>query len=191
MHYAKSVHNGNAGEAGMKRILNTTVVLLSAGGSPPAQEPRPPLNALRITGEIVAGEVFAGAGLVGAFFLAHALENVFANIPGYMETPLSLSFVAIFGCVGVSLVGIIGNEKGSYWAASAGGAAGVLVGCLLDVIRPNYTPFAFLPYHLGVLPIMWFIPAVGATIGFNFSRRYKSTYPRSKLGYVGSGRNGL
>ena len=157
----------------MKRNLVAAVVLLSVGTSLSAQESRPPLNALRITGEIIAGEVFAGAGLVGAFFLAHALENVFADMPGYMETPLSLSFVAIFGCVGVSIVGIIGNETGSYWAALAGGAVGVLVGCLMDAIHPNYAPLKFLPFRLGVLPIMWFIPAVGATIGFNFSRRYK------------------
>ena len=157
----------------MRKILLAPIVSLSAGNPHSTRRSKPPLNALRITGEVIIGEVFACAGLVGAFFLAHALEGSFTMLPANSDTPIALAFVAIVGCIGVSLVGIVGNETGSYWAALAGGAVGVLVGWLYDVIQPNFDPLKFLPFGLGSLPIMWFFPAIGATVGFNFSRRYK------------------
>ena len=65
---------------------------------------------------------------------------------------------------GVNKIGNINNENGSYAAALIGGIAGHLIGIAALAILPNTATGIF-----------WFISApVGATIGYNRSRKSKS-----------------
>ena len=123
---------------------------------------RPPLNAARILGELLLGEIGFIAG--GLSIMGPALAATGGKTPdGAESAPIVLSAISLsaLGCAaGVWLVGTAGEQSGSFRAAllgSAAGIAGIMIGALINENIGS---------RLG------FLPAIGGTIGFNLTRRY-------------------
>ena len=77
----------------------------------------------------------------------------------------------------VSAIGNIGDQTGSYPAALAGTAGGVVAGLLLNQILYGH---ARLPSEPESSRLRWveasleaMLPSIGATIGFNSTRKFK------------------
>jgi hypothetical protein len=132
----------------------------------------PPLNRNRIWGEILAG---AGIGFIGG----KAIENT--GYGGNMAGIVILGVgVPIGSAIGVTIVGSIGNEKGSFNRALAGSYLGIFAGALTTAFmnrgeEPNYTLNQFIIYTCS---------AIGATIGFNSTRRYKTPPAETETGIL-------
>ena len=134
----------------------------------------------------VAGEVLAGAyaGIGGYFVGSWLAGNVGEMLPDASEgTRDQIAFVG--GVVGagiataasVSAIGNIGDQTGSYPAALAGTAGGVVAGLLLNQILYGH---ARLPSEPESSRLRWveasleaMLPSIGATIGFNSTRKFK------------------
>ena len=132
---------------------------------------RPPLNAIRIIGEILAGEVGGIGGAVAGFAVGFVMDHaIFVSLLEVTEELEGLGPCMVIGAVagytfgiagGVYLVGSIGNETGSFWAALAGSSVGIL---------------GIWAYGIG--------PPVGATIAFNLTRRYDSPRTESRTALI-------
>ncbi len=126
------------------------------------------LNIGKVVGEIVGGA--AAGGLLGTagWYIGYNLSDYYmyqlwgASIFG------SIGYI-VGSSIGVYLVGNIGNETGSYLAAIGGSILGFAAGtgialALWDVLpRENQ---ALIPFFAA--------PLIGATIGFNATRKKKS-----------------
>jgi hypothetical protein len=132
---------------------------------------RPPLSAIRVTGEILAGGVGGiGVGVAG-FVVGLAIDHaIFVSLLEVTEELEGLGPCMVIGALagytfgtagGVYLVGSIGNETGSFWAALAGSSVGIM---------------GIWVWGLG--------PPVGATIAFNLTRRYNSPPTESKTALI-------
>jgi hypothetical protein len=131
---------------------------------------KPPLNAIRITGEILAGEVGGIGGAVAGFAVGFVMDYaIFVSLLEIKE-PEGLMPCTVIGAVagytfgtagGVYLVGSIGNETGSFWAALAGSSVGIM---------------GIWVWGLG--------PPIGATIAFNLTRRYDSPHTESRTALI-------
>ncbi|OYD16275.1 hypothetical protein CH333_03795 [candidate division WOR-3 bacterium JGI_Cruoil_03_44_89] len=156
------------------------VVGYASGENNGQRELKPHLNAGRIAGEILAGALGgAGLGLVGL----HGNIYTGDEIPslGFMGMVVTASVGYIFGsAIGVYLVGNIGDETGSPGATLGGSSLGLAAGMLgYWVIGPvidgerDFLDFAV--FLIG--------SPIGATIGFNMTRRYK-TPPTPETGLI-------
>mgnify|MGYP006289347149 CR=1 FL=1 len=124
---------------------------------------KPPLSSLRIGGEFVTG---VGSGIIiggGSGFLGYSIAM--AN-----GAPVEFGSIAYFGLgfiigypigntIGVYLIGNIGDETGDFWNTLFGSIIGSVGGVFLRMSGST-----FLPYMI--------LAPLGATIGFNLSRRY-------------------
>lgn len=141
----------------------------------------PPLEPARVAGEVLAG---AYAGIGGYFIGSWLGGNIGEMLPDASEgTRDQIAFVG--GVVGagiataasVSAIGNIGDQTGSYPAALAGTAGGVVAGLLLNQILygharlPSETESSRLRWVEASLEAM--LPSIGATIGFNSTRKFK------------------
>jgi hypothetical protein len=141
----------------------------------------PSLEPARIAGEVLAG---AYAGIGGYFIGSWLGGNVGEMLPDASEgTRDQIAFMG--GIVGagiataasVSAIGNIGDQTGSYPAALAGTAGGVVAGLLLNQILygharlPSETESSRLRWVEASLEAM--LPSIGATIGFNSTRKFK------------------
>lgn len=132
---------------------------------------KPPVSLARIIGEFLAGVAggFAGLGVVlilwfSFSFVAFRHLGEWAEIPVFICMLLVAAVTHSLGsAIGVHLVGNIGNETGSFAATWGygflGGIAGIGILCALG--------------RLSVVPEFLGAP-VGAIIGFNLTRSYKS-----------------
>ena len=141
----------------------------------------PNLEPARVAGEVLAG---AYAGIGGYFVGSWLAGNVGEMLPDASEgTRDQIAFVG--GVVGagiataasVSAIGNIGDQTGSYRAALAGTAGGVVAGLLLNQILYGH---ARLPSEPESSRLRWveasleaMLPSIGATIGFNSTRKFK------------------
>ena len=119
---------------------------------------KPPLSVVRIAGEISAGSVL---GLSIFIPIAYAIE-----FDGEWDDKLAGPLFAwwTFGnAIGVYLVGNIGDETGQFKASFGGSILGLVVGSVFLAVDEG------LGYHT-----MVFCTPIGAVIGFNMTRRYKS-----------------
>jgi hypothetical protein len=120
---------------------------------------RPPLSPARIPAEIVGG---LSGGILGAAALAMPL-GPYGGLTG----------LVLGSATSVYLVGNIGSQTGSFRATLlgtlAGGVGGIAVGLTVHAVRGDvdHDDLRELPILVG--------PAIGATIGFNRTRRYKTT----------------
>jgi len=127
---------------------------------------KPPLNLGRVIAEILVGGILGG------------LIGIPLSIPGTV-TLFLFNFLSGFvgGSVGVYLVGTRGNETGSFLATWAGGALGIFGATTFSVVElaPRMLPHSALQEsgERMTMIIAVFIPVLGATIGFNMTRRYK------------------
>jgi hypothetical protein len=131
---------------------------------------KPPLSAMRIINEILSGGIagtFLGAG---GGYLGMVLELVI-----YHKCVHLCLAGALVGCIsgntlGVYTVGNSGNETGSILATLGGSILGIGAGIAAGVIVAHISETVASVSFLSIPSI----GAIGATIGFNLTRRYKS-----------------
>jgi hypothetical protein len=141
--------------------------------------PRPPLNAGRVAGEILSGTVcgtVCGIALATAGWALTYNYNPefgdFSRLTGLSWAYIGASIGFIIGTpLGVWIVGSIGNETGSFFAALGGSFLGALTVVLATQI------FKSEDFSLIYLAL----PIVGSTIAFNMTRRYKSGHSAASL----------
>jgi MFS family permease len=138
---------------------------------PPAKAQKPPLNVTRIAVQFLAGTAAAfGVFLVMVRFVFPFLGGDFATIIiiqilYYMAPPLCSAICSY-------LFGKIGNQRGSFAATFIGSLLGEVVG-----IFSFWMCGPWLARHLGDWSAYIQAPvlvSVGAVVGFNLTRRYKS-----------------
>jgi len=135
---------------------------------------KPPLNTVKVAGELLAGCVLgAAAGMGGAYLGASISILDTGRSFGDIIAGAGLGMMAAYplGCaLGVYLVGNLGNETGSFGSALLGAYGGMVVGVgsayALNKLSPNVSSVA----SLAILVT----PALFATLAFNRSRRYKN-----------------
>ena len=143
---------------------------------------RPPPNAGRIAGELLAG----GAGgfvasLLGAYFFMWAETAIDLAPTG--EAGEGGMFFGLFvgstvgSSIGVYAVGKTGNETGSYWVSLLGSAVGM--GTLLSILLSQDRDPSGLEFWIG----LYALPTLGGITGFNMTRRYE-TLPASGTAFV-------
>jgi len=149
---------------------------------------KPPLNVGRIIGEILAGVATGIAtGLAGAFiglFVGgfvnalgvHAEEWAAGVILPYAMGGTLIAYT--LGCpIGVYLLGKRGNKTGSFLATIAGSILGTVTWLCVFYIGPlviaRFIMIIARFIMIVGLPILPLGGPIGATIGFNLTRRYK------------------
>ncbi|MBL7187745.1 MAG: hypothetical protein ISS70_15590 [Phycisphaerae bacterium] len=148
---------------------------------------KPPLSRCRIAGEILAGLAVAVLVLFVAFYVFRILA-----IPGELGehgigTVVMLLMFAFFAfpilygpasAIGVYLVGSRGKQTGSFLSTLGWGfLAGLLPIVMLGVSLLNLTrglPASVGSVLVAALALGLLIPPIGATYGFNLTRRYRS-----------------
>ena len=135
---------------------------------------KPPLSVGRIACEILAG---LALGLV-ARLVVYVIHNVIFH---GAEDNLAFGFLLMFfpplyvlaTAVSVYLVGRIGNQTGSFLATAGGVFLGVPVTALL-YLYIGAADYMMLGIEKIILwPLVFLAPPIGATLGFNLTRRYK------------------
>ncbi len=127
---------------------------------------KPPTNSGKIIREIFFG-IGAGTlvGIGGSFIGASIMDS--ENHEGFGESVGAfVGFAIVYpigSAIGVYSFGNIGNETGSFAITLGGSIIGVAVG--IGALYANY-------WHIAAL-----CPPIGATIGFNATRRYKNLPP--------------
>ncbi len=117
---------------------------------------RPPLDALRPTGELIAGAA-AGYAALGLG------TGIARSTGGFYVTMVS---IYPLGCaLGVYAVGSLGNETGSFWATLVGSLSGVALSYFVGAATNDSRVFAALFYTT---------PLFRSVYLFNQSRRYES-----------------
>jgi len=135
---------------------------------------KPPLSGGRITGEILVGGVggivgglgggFIGAGVAGEGYPDELVGGIIGGSIGY----------TLGSSIGVYLVGNIGNETGDFLATLGGGILGGLAGIFaITAIIKDYNVVVLSNFYWSWAVVL-VGPPIGATIGFNLTRRYKS-----------------
>ena len=135
---------------------------------------KPPLNTVKVAGELLAGCVLgAAAGMGGAYLGASISILDTGRSIGDIIAGAGLGMMAAYplGCaLGVYLVGNLGNETGSFGSALLGAYGGMVVwggsAIALNKLSPTSSTVASLAFLV--------IPPLFATLAFNKSRRYKN-----------------
>lgn len=128
-------------------------------------EAKPPLNGVRIAGEIGGGML---AGMLGGMVTIMSIEAVGAP-RSILGTGISIAY-ALSSTTTVYLIGNIGNQTGSFKATLlgvlTGGVVGIAGGLTISAVRGDVDHD-----DLAELVILA-APAIGGTIGFNLTRKY-------------------
>jgi hypothetical protein len=143
---------------------------------------RPPLNRLRIAGEILAGATLCVVALLAVCGTGIVLFGNFKT--GSVGQLKALGFLALFvscfpplyvlgSAVGVYLVGSIGKQKGSLLATLGGGLFGGIVIVILVFTGGDGDKSVGTAEKIVIWGFLSLIGPVMATIGFNLTRRYK------------------
>jgi hypothetical protein len=126
-----------------------------------AAQPLPPLSPGRVTAEVVVGGVLAApVSLLGALVGYEALGGGLLGAYGAGGGVLVAWTLA--APIGVYVVGSSGNQSGSFLAAEAGAIVGGAGG--IGALYATHGNAAGIAIALGA-------PIVGATVGFNLTRR--------------------
>ena len=129
---------------------------------------KPPLSVGRIVGEILAGGV--GGVVVGFVGLVVGINYAMHYLPMGKCNPVvdyAIRIGSVLGStIGVYVVGNIGNGTGSFLATLGGSILGGLVGWSALVLGQPL---------VGLSALVLGQP-IGATLGFNLTRKYKSGY---------------
>jgi len=134
------------------------------------KDEKPTLSPVRITGEIVGGMF---AGLAGGVVVIASIVAVDDKAPSIILGTALATAYALGSTTTVYLIGNIGDQTGSLGATMLGtvmgGVVGIAGGFLIHAVRGDIDHD-----DLAELFILA-VPAVGATIGFNLTRRYESS----------------
>ena len=142
---------------------------------------RPALTAVRVIGETAVGAYTAIGGYYLGRYVANSLGDVMSGASegtrAQMATAGAWTGAVVGSAVGVYGIGSLGDQTGSVTATLGGAAAGAIVGWLVDRMRlsgrradpsSGGSRMRWLGASLESL-----LPSIGATIGFNSSRRFK------------------
>jgi hypothetical protein len=127
----------------------------------------PPLSGARVAGELLAGGALGIiVGGIGGAALGARISKSFEG--GLLSGMAGMTLLAP---VGVYLAGNSGDETGSFGAALGGSALGLVAGLGAVALASGGGGNAGVEVLAGVLFLA--APTIGATIGFNLSRKYK------------------
>lgn len=144
-----------------------------------AQDDEPPLTTQKVVGQVVLGTAAAPVGFVVGGLTTRwvarrfGVEDDRASDIAYAG---AYAGAALAAAAPPALVGSRGVTTGSYGAAVAGAVAGQLAGW--GIVRLNQLSGAGdRPCHITCVlstVAVFVLPSVGATVGFNLSRKYES-----------------
>jgi hypothetical protein len=167
-----------------RRALQALLVggLLVAGFAAPlaAQQQRPALSAGRVTGQLVAG-TYAGIGgyLIGRFVGERAADLLGAERDATLRIVGNVSGVAVAGLATAGTVygiGNIGDQTGAFSATYLGTGVGFVAGWALSraILGPQERPRQGMSTAMrwATANVIALLPSIGATVGFNSSRRF-------------------
>jgi len=156
-------------------------LLVATASSLEAQRQRPPLNAGRVAGEVAVG-TYAGIGgfLVGRFVGERMADILGAERDATLRAVGITSGVALAGLAtagSVYGIGNIGDETGDFSATYLGTGVGFAAGWALSraILGPHERPREGMSTaaRWATANVIALLPSIGATVGFNSSRRYK------------------
>lgn len=155
-----------------------------------SQKPRdnmPPLDSEKVTKEFLLGGLL---GLSGAAFMGYSGETLDLIILDNQSDVIGLGpFVGasagyiIGAATGVYVIGDTGNETGSFLASILGATAGI--GTFLGLLRAMDIIGVEMKYaeDIGQLALL-VAPSLGATIGFNLTRRYRIPFSETTTALI-------
>jgi hypothetical protein len=158
------------------------LVLLMGSALPlAAQQARPPLSAGRVAGELVAGTyVGIGGYFVGRFAGERMADILGAERDATIRTVGLASGVLVAGLATAGTVygiGNIDNQTGEFSATYLGTGVGFVAGWALSrmMLGPQERPREGMSTaaRWAVANVIALLPSIGATVGFNSSRRFK------------------
>jgi len=135
---------------------------------------KPPLNPVRIAGEVLGGTL---AGIGGGVVAVRALLPIAEDSrfkQAILVTGLSTSYALGSGST-VYLIGNIGNQTGSFPATMLGVLAGGVVGAIGAIIIAAVTGNDDNDHEDLAELFLFLSPAIGGTIAFNLTRKYESS----------------
>ncbi len=161
------------------RALAALALAASAAGA--QREPKPRIDAGRIAGEAVAG-AYAG---IGGFLIGREIGNIASDLAGVESevtrrnvgytTGFAVSTLATTGVV--FGIGSIGDQTGDFDATLLGTGVGFIAGAGLARILfgPSGQPDPGMSTRMrwATINALALLPAIGATIGFNSTRRFR------------------
>jgi hypothetical protein len=158
----------------------TAALLAALGAASPAraQSGTPPLNGGRVAAQVALGALGTPVGFLGGGVLTKWLVR---HLGARDETASSAAYVgawtgaALATAAGPTLIGSHGRVTGSYLAALGGAVAGG-AGSYLLVRVNDRGPDDDRPCRLRCAAAaagVFLLPSIGATVGFNLSRRYE------------------
>jgi hypothetical protein len=167
---------------GSRRTALAVLCLAALAGRVQAQEmEKPRLDALRVAGEVVLGGYAGIGGFVAGRYVAEGLSGLAG---ARNETTVrNLGFLG--GVVGGGLAtagvvyafGSLGDETGDFDATYLGTGAGFIValGIAKMVLGPEGRPREGMSTSArwAAANVVALLPAIGATIAFNSTRRYR------------------
>ncbi len=151
--------------------------LLSPVHPAAAQDRSPPLKGVRVLAEVGAGVLGAPVGFLGGGLLTRWSAT---RLGASEERASHLALVgawtaaALVTAAGPTIVGTRGPVTGSYAAAVAGTLAGGAISYVLVRLNDrdrDHRPCRLL-CSLSAVGV-FLMPSIGATVGFNLSRRYE------------------
>ncbi|UCH64065.1 MAG: hypothetical protein JSU77_06455 [Fidelibacterota bacterium] len=142
------------------------------------RDKKPPQNSVRIAGELLAGGAGGAIGYYG--YLRYSGEG---NGMRYYAAALYGSTIG--STIGVFLVGNLGNETGSLVYTGVGSAWGLAAGMGLLMMFSIFSEGASSDVSNAFEIIsFWSCLSIGATIGFNKTRRYKTPPAETETGLI-------
>lgn len=166
----------------MRRLCLCCGLLLAlAARAADAQQQRPSLNAGRVTGEILAGTYTGIGGYFVGNWMGHRVSDVFGVDSEDTRRRVALvSGVTVAGLVTAGTVygiGNIGDQTGDFAATYLGTGAGFVVawGLSRALLGPEQRPREGrgTAGRWLVANVIASLPAIGGTVGFNSSRRFR------------------
>ncbi len=135
---------------------------------------KPPIKTEKIIAELTASAL-TGAGLALASMYIYASTHKSSTGWDALAGTILVGGLAypVGNTLGAYYVGNSGNEKGSFWAAFGGSAAGVAVSVgIISLLQSGNVGFLYL-----------ILPPVGAVIGHNLSRGWASSPGNALLNF--------
>jgi hypothetical protein len=168
----------------VSRARRLATVLLPAAALVPlartaAQSGTPPLNGGRLAAEVAVGALGTPIGFVAGGVLTKRVALAFGasdDAASSVAYAGAWTGAALGTAAGPRLIGARGPVTGSYWAAVAGAVTGGLGSFLLVRLNnrgPDDEPRACRVRCVVSTAAIFLLPSVGATVGFNLSRRYE------------------
>lgn len=157
------------------------VLALLLPGAAAAQQARPQLSAGRVTGELVAG-TYAG---IGGFLVGRYVGERLSDIGG-AESDVTIRRIGLVSGVAaaglatagtVYGIGNIGDQTGEFSATYLGTGVGFVAawGLSRALLGPAERPREGMSTGMrwAAANVIALLPSIGATVGFNSSRRFR------------------